>query len=295
MTPTFRAASVEAASCIAARTFVALLIGSATAFAQALPDVGSYGERVIVKKDIAFGTGPVRVLDLYLPKGDGPFPLVVCFYGGGFTGGNKQGMSRMCAYLASKGFAAAAPNYTLADPKTKAPAFPACLNDAKAAVRFLRVRAKDHRVDPNRIAVLGHSAGAYLALMVGFTAGCKDLEEAGEGSTAVSAVVNISGVTDRREGLGTGTKFLLGEGYENKPELRSLASPVVHAKTGVPVYTLHGEDDKTVVPDSARRLDEAMRKAGVEHVPALVPKLGHNPINTATMEPAVEWLRGKLK
>ena len=75
-----------------------------------------------------------------------------------------------------------------------------------------------------------------------------------------------------------------------------LASPVAHvAKGSPPIYTLHGEDDKTVLPDSAKQLDEALKKAGVEHELQIVPKLGHNPINAETMVPVAVWLAKKLK
>jgi dipeptidyl aminopeptidase/acylaminoacyl peptidase len=109
-------------------------------------------------------------------------------------------------------------------------------------------------------------------------------------------VVNIAGVCDRRGGLGTGTQNLLGKGFEDKPDLRKLASPVTHvAKGGPPVYTLHGEDDRIVLPDSAKQLDEALKKADVEHELRIVPKLGHNPINAETMAPVAVWLAKKLK
>jgi acetyl esterase/lipase len=242
------------------------LIALGNLSAAELPGVDRYGDRIVVEKDIAFSKeGQAhQKLDLYLPKGDGPFPIVVCWFGGGFTGGNKGGMARVCAFLADKGIAAAAPGYYLADPKQDKQAWPRNVQDAKCAVRFLRANAKTYHLDPSRVAGLGHSSGAYLAMMVGFTSGLKELE--GEGGSAdqpsgLLAVVNIAGVCDRRAGLGTGTLNLLGKGYEDKPELRKLASPVLHlSKETPPVFTLHGEEDKVVLPDSARQLDAALKK-----------------------------------
>ena len=266
--------------------------------AEDLLGVEKYGDRIVVKKDIPFSKEGQK-LDLYLPRGDGPFPVVVCWFGGGFTGGNKGGMAKVCAFLADKGMAAVAPSYYLAKPKDDKPGWPQNVNDAKCAVRFLRANAKMYHLDGNRIAGLGHSSGAYLAMMVGFTPGLKELEGNGgfaEQSSRLAAVVNIAGVCDRRGGLGTGSQNLLGKGYQDKPDLRKLASPVVHlTKDSPPVYTLHGEADKTVLPESARKLDAALKAVGVEHEMQIVPKLGHNPIRAETMAPVAAWLSKKLK
>jgi len=269
--------------------------------AEELPNVESYGDRIIVRKEIPFAkeSQPWQKLDLYLPKGDGPFPVVVCWFGGGFTGGNKNGMARIAAFLADKGIAAAAPGYYLAVPKEDKRAWPLNVQDAKCAVRFLRANAQMYHLDPKRMAGLGHSSGAYLALMVGLTPDLKDLEGAGgweDQSSALAAIVNISGVCDRRGALGTGTQYLLGKGYQDNIELRTLASPVMHiSKRSPPIYTLHGEEDKTVLPSSARQLDAALKSAGVEHETEIVPKLGHNPISIERMEKVRAWLIMKLK
>jgi acetyl esterase/lipase len=261
-----------------------------------LPDTASHGDRIVVQKDIAFGVEPYQKLDLYLPKGDGPFPMVVCWFGGGFVGGDKGGMARVGALLASKGFAAAAPNYFIADKEGERPGWPRNLHDAKAAVRFVRSKAKEWRADPDRVFGLGSSSGAYLALLVGFTPHVKEFEGNGaapEQSSALRAVVDMAGVCDRRKSLGTGTRSLLGKGYEEKDDLRVLTSPVIYVgpKT-VPVYILHGDQDKTVDVSSAKQLDEALTAAGVPHKFHLAAGAGHDPNSLEAMESVVEWLRG---
>lgn len=264
-----------------------------------LPSPADYGDRIAVAKDIPFGDQAHQKLDLYRPKGEGPFPLVVCWFGGGFTGGDKSGMAKLATFLASKGFAAAAPGYYLANGNEDRPGWPKNVNDAKCAVRFLRAKAGDYSIDPKRVAGLGSSSGSYLAMMVGFTPHLKDLEGPGgwaDQSSALSAVVNIAGVCDRRAGLGTGTMHLLGKGYEDNTELRTLASPVSHlTEKSPPVYTLHGEKDATVLPDSARQLDAALKKLGVPHRLHLVPEAGHNPISPQALESIAAWLQELLK
>ena len=137
-----------------------------------------------------------------------------------FIQGSKEDMGPLAALVASRGIAAAAPSYALADPQDDRPGWPRNLHDAKCAVRFLRANSGALGIDKRRIAVLGHSSGAYLALMVGFTSHLKELEGDGpwqDQSSRVTAVVNIAGVCDRRAGLGTGTRYLLGAGYESQP------------------------------------------------------------------------------
>lgn len=274
-----------------------LLLAAGTAGADPLPKPDNYGDRITIQKDVQFGSPgkPHQTMDIYLPRGDGPFPAVVCWFGGGFTGGNKGAMAAMCALLADKGFVAAAPGYRLADVKQERYGWPQNLHDAKCAVRYLRAHAAKYKVDADHIAGLGHSSGAYLAMMVGFTSGKSELEGSDgwpDVSSKLSAVVNIAGVSDRRGKLGTGTLNLLGKGYEDKADLRALASPVVQvSKDSPPVYTLHGADDKTVLPESAQELDAALKKAGVAHELHIIPGKGHNPIDTGTIAPVVEWLK----
>jgi acetyl esterase/lipase len=205
-------------------------------------------------------------------------------------------MARICALMAFHGFAAVAPGYYLTDTEGVHPGWPKVVHDAKAAVRFVRSKAGEWRLDPAHIAALGHSSGAYLALMVGFTPHLKELEGSGAApgeSSAVFAVVDISGVSDRRGSLGEATSPLLGKGYEEKADLRAFASPILYVgpKT-VPVYILHGDQDKSVDVSSARQLAAALQGAKVPHELQIVAA-GHNPISLEAMEAVAAWL-GKL-
>ena len=103
-------------------------------------------------------------LDLFLPaEGNGSFPVVVFIHGGGWFRGDKQdGQEVPWKKLLQYGYAVASVNYTLAG---DAP-HPAGIEDCKAAVRFLKVNAKEYHIDPKRLAVSGGSSGAHYALMV---------------------------------------------------------------------------------------------------------------------------------
>lgn len=116
--------------------------------------------------DIPYGKeNPRQCFDLYLPdEGDGPFPLFIHIHGGGFAFGDKRD-DHMDAYLdgIKRGYAVASIEYRVASEAV----FPAAVLDCREAVRYLKSHAVEYHVDPNRIAVLGGSAGGNLAAMVG--------------------------------------------------------------------------------------------------------------------------------
>lgn len=99
------------------------------------------------------------VLDVYYPENMEGFPTVVWFHGGGLTGGHKQ----IPDALKEQGMAVVAANYRLY-PKIKAPAY---IEDAAAAVAWVFDHIADFGGDPDLVFISGHSAGGYLASMVG--------------------------------------------------------------------------------------------------------------------------------
>ena len=109
-----------------------------------------------------------QYIDLYVPESQEPAPLFVLIHGGGFAFNDAQSRQAqfMYRYFRDHGFACASVNYRLS---TEA-AYPAAVCDVKAAVRFLCQRAEEYRIDPERIAVWGESAGGYLACMTALSA-----------------------------------------------------------------------------------------------------------------------------
>ena len=149
--------------------------------------------------DIPYSTvsGSLK-LDLYLPEeGEGPFPTIVFFHGGAFWGGYKNDFQ--CLYALNgifHGYAVASVEYRVSDEAV----FPAAVLDCKTSVRFLRANAEKYKLDPDRFAAMGDSAGAYMAAMVGFSAGNPVFNmpemEYPEESDAVQAVVGLFGAYD---------------------------------------------------------------------------------------------------
>lgn len=150
------------------------------------------------KTDIPYGSLPEQLLDVYYPpEGQGPWPLIIYIHGGGWTIGSKRECSMDSIIDAINcGYALVSVDYRLA-PTVK---FPEFLFDAKTAVRWARANAAEFDFDPERFAVMGDSAGAHLALMIGFTAGRPEYEGEKYGwpgvSSAVQAVVDIYGPSD---------------------------------------------------------------------------------------------------
>ena len=183
---------------------------------------------------------------------NGPFPAVVCIHGGGFREGDLSYYAGLIQALAEKGYVGAAISYRLA-PKYP---FPAAVHDCKAAVRWLRDHAKKHRIDPDRIGVVGASAGGNLALFLGVTADKKQFE--GEGgnldqSSRVQCVVSFFRPSDLTKSYGKSADaaevlpLYLGGNLEEARERHIEASPLTWvSKNAAPTFCIHGTEDEYV-------------------------------------------------
>jgi acetyl esterase/lipase len=220
-------------------------------------------------------------MDIIRPAAPGPHPAVVAIHGGGFRAGNRYGYRALCIKLAQRGYVAATISYRLA-PRHQ---FPSAVEDAKAAVRFLRANAEKYGVDPNHIGVTGGSAGGHLALMVGLTGPLKVFEGSGpnpDQSSAVQAVVNYYGPVDFTESYGKSVDahvvlpmFLGGDLWNNRRE-HVLASPL-HYVTPLapPVLSVHGTEDKFVAYEHAVWITSRLITAGALAELETIPGAGH--------------------
>lgn len=140
-------------------------------------------------------------MTLLVPRTQEAKPAIVYYPGGGFTSANHEKFIEMRMALAKAGFVVAAAEY-----RTVPDRYPALINDAKAAVRYLRAHARKFGIDPQRIGVIGDSAGGYVAQMMGTTNGEKqfDTGDFTEVSSDVQAAVTIYGISNLMN---------IGEGY----------------------------------------------------------------------------------
>lgn len=226
---------------------------------------------VKVTRGVEYGrAGDVSLkLDLYAPKGlDRPTTGLILIHGGGWKSGNRGDYRYYGVKFAQQGYVAASIDYRLRDVAL----FPASVEDAKCAVRWMRASAAKLHVDPQRIAVAGGSAGGHLAMMVGYSSDVPALEGGGghqQTSSRVQAVVDFYGPVDlttpyaRTHDLVTG---YLGKPFAEAPEVYRRASPMTYiTDDDPPTLILHGTIDDLVPIRQADALAAALEKAGVPH------------------------------
>lgn len=199
-------------------------------------------------------------LDLYYPENIGePVPALLFIHGGGWRAGKRSDYKYYTVRYAQQGYVVATISYRF----TQEAPFPACVEDAKCAVRWIRANAERLRVDPNRIAAIGGSAGGYLSMMTGYTPEVEEWNRTGghEGmSSAVAAVVNLYGPTDLTAPIAQGSGLVssfLNAAYAEKPDLYRKASPIAHVDpSDPPTLTIHGTLDDIVPVEQADLLVE---------------------------------------
>jgi acetyl esterase/lipase len=268
--------------------FAALLVGCGL-----IPDsrrtptpYGSYGQTFT---DVVYCSpnGQPQKMDLYLPASGGPWPVFMYVHGGGWDKGDKaegQGWK----YLNDQGYLVASINYRLATYNIK---FPDMIEDVKCAVRYLRANAGEYNLDPQHIGVLGASAGAHLAALLGVadeSAGW-DLGEYLDQSSRVQAVITSAVFSDLTQqfpnAMLTDMYLTFGEfpGTNSKGNID--ASPVTYVSPDDPPFLiLHGEKDGLSPVAQAQILNDDLVKAGVPTTLVLVKNGEHN-LNSLNGQP----------
>ena len=162
------------------------------------PPASAADYKITMKSAIPYAEhGGVRLVgDLYLPEGRGKAPVVVAFHGGAWRSGNRAFYRYWGPFLARNGYALFTVDYRLGKPGR----YPAAVQDARAAVQFVRAKADEFHIDAERIALMGDSAGGHLAALLALAA---DRFTAAHGDDAnatipvdVKAVVGFYGIYD---------------------------------------------------------------------------------------------------
>jgi acetyl esterase/lipase len=276
-----------------------LIVLSAAACGAASVLPGGSGNFTSVEpthKDLAYASdSETQKLDLYLPEGDGPFPLVIMVHGGGFMFGDKadgMGLTGVDQLLAN-GYAVSSINYRLSGEAT----YPAQIHDAKAAVRFLRANAEQYKLDPDKFGAWGASAGGNLAALLGTTCGVAELEGAELGnadqSSCVQAVVDWFGPIDflKMDEQFAGTSCaqdhnaadspeskLVGAEIQSVPDLVATTNPMNYiSDDDAPFLIQHGSADCNIPPIQGKNLADALAPViGAENATyTLIDGAGH--------------------
>jgi len=224
-----------------------------------------------VEAGLAYGSAPRQQLDVYTPAASAPpagvqgRPVIVFFYGGSWQNGSRSHYLFVGAALASRGFVAVVPDYRTW-PDT---AFPGFVDDAAAAVRWARDHAAEFGGDPSRIFLMGHSAGAHIAMLLA-TDG-RYLAAQQMSKCALSGVIGLAGPYD----------FLpLHDATLEQifpPALRAASQPINFVEGDEPpVFVAAGQRDTIVDPGNTDRLAAKLRASGDEEVEVKhYPRVGH--------------------
>ncbi|MCU4716772.1 alpha/beta hydrolase [Halapricum hydrolyticum] len=210
--------------------------------------------RVVVERDVPFRELDDRTLrlDTYRPAETASNPAVVYVHGGAWRAGSKGQFSRYAVEFADRGYVGVDPNYRLA-PDANVPEMVA---DVLAGVRWCHEHADSLGVDPDRIAIAGHSAGAHLAALAALAPGEFDPEDTTD-SPSLATLAGFSGVYDLREDR---YAPLVGNG----PDAAERASPITWVDADAPpTFLAHAADDETVPIDETDALYEELLSAGV--------------------------------
>ncbi len=209
-------------------------------------------------------------LNLYSPKRiDRAVPGLIFIHGGGWSSGSRDDYHFYGVKFAERGYVVASVSYRLAPNHP----FPAAVHDVKCAVRWMRSSAAKLHVNPDRIGVVGGSAGGHLAMMIGYSSDVHELEGTGGHagiSSRVNAVVNFYGPTDLTTPFAANNKtvinFIGGKKIDDARNQFELASPITHVtKDDPPTLIFHGTIDDIVPIAQADLLAKKLESLGVPH------------------------------
>lgn len=260
-------------------------------------------------------------MDMLKPQSEKPLPALVFIPGGGFVSSNKDAYIQQKLKIAESGYIVVSIEYrTVPDG-----IFPEPLQDVKSAVRYLRAHDEKFNIDKENIAVMGNSAGGYLAALMGVTNGLKEFDKGDNlnEKSDIKATVDIYGLSDLTSighgfseiiqkvhkssaapealwvhGMPIRTKQL-GLGINDDLEKANRANPINYiSKNSTPFLLMHGDKDSLVSSYQTKILHEALLKEGIESTRYIVKEAEHGGIywvQTEITDIIIEFLNKHLK
>ena len=216
-----------------------------------------------------YGEHPAQKFEVFVPAGAAPaggFPLVAFYHGGGWRSGDPHDYRFIARALAERGYAAAVIGYRL----KRDGRFPNMLLDSAAGLRKVRDLAAAHGIDANRIALMGHSVGAYNASMLALDR--RWLKDAGVPESAIKGAVVLSGPSDFYPFDKSSSKGAMG--HWPRPQE---TQPINYARADAPpLLLLHGTEDTSVRPRNSTILARVLSERGAPTKATLIAGMGHN-------------------
>ena len=226
--------------------------------------------------NIAYGTNAAQIMDIVLPAGrSSATATVVMIHGGGWSGGDKSIFTAYdIAKFTARGYAVANINYRLASNAANVHD-PVMSNDVSAALAFLTAHASEYRIRAGAFGLVGHSAGAHLALLAGYK---------NDPSHTVKVIASLSGPTDLNDAtflaipsIRQTVEEYLGVTQAAQPVRWTSASPVSVVVAGAPpTIVVHGSLDVLVPLSQAQKLEARLATLGVGHANYINPLYNHD-------------------
>lgn len=276
--------------------------------AVAVQAMNASGDEVRTILDVPYGADPLQQVDIYLPaKAEGALPAVVWIHGGGWREGDKrEGVNRIgefAPFLVEHRYVAVACNYRLV-PKDL---HPAQVDDVQRMIRWLRFHAAEYHIDPERIGVVGISAGGHLAAMLAAkTEHAKQGDELDDVSSRVQAAVSLAGVHDFTKSpelmtpeLEDGLLKAAAGDVGKVDRLRKELSPIRFVtKEAAPLILVIGTKDVWVPERQAYGMADALKAKGVDTEVVRIEGAGHGIFPrevTAARDASLRWLERQLR
>jgi acetyl esterase/lipase len=226
--------------------------------------------------DIPYGTLTQQRLDVYVPNSAPPRAMVIFWHGGRWSFGDKSDYRFVGAALANLGVVAVLPNYRHY-PEVKMPGF---MDDAAGAALWAAAHAGDYAVAPQRVFLMGHSAGAHMAALLALDA--RYFAARGRRAPYIAGIIGLSGPYDFLPLQEADVQDMFGP-----PELYPESQPINFVHPGAPpMLLIHGAKDQTVWPKNSRNLASLLHARGVPVTLKLYPKLVHADTVAALSLPA---------
>lgn len=244
---------------------------------------------IVVREDIVYGRvhGAGLLADIAYPAAGRSLPAIISVHGGRWYGGHKKDASTIVVkQWATFGFFAMSIDYRL----VRATPAPACYQDLQCAIRFVHAHAKELNVDPDRIFLMGQSAGGHMVSLAA-TLGDGPFERTGgweHASNDVRAVISVAANYELTT-LSWGDIWTPSVG--DAVEARKLASPVNHVNRDMkPLCILHSDNDRSVPIDNALMMVEALKNSEATHTFHRYPDKGHMGITEEVIARAREFI-----
>jgi acetyl esterase/lipase len=243
---------------------------------------------------VVYGTNDptIQVIVPFLPKDLKPGekrPALVLIHGGAWHAPGASIFYPMAKYFAFRGVPTFSIDYRSIQQPTNDVGVPEILSDCRSSIRYLRSHASQFGIDPNKIAVLGDSAGGHLAACLGTI---PDPQDSAGVSSAANLMIPCNPIVDMGPGEGNTNSWFRsiqrGAALEKNPTPEAVVptseqiavaksvSPLAFVSVkSAPALVMHGLDDTIVTPEQSRKFAEALKAAGVPVELVLIPGARH--------------------